>query len=39
VAFLLSDESVTSLRVILQDPSNDAELYRSPAEIPIRLGT
>jgi len=39
VAFLLSDESATSLRIIIQDPSNDAELYRSPADIPVRLGT
>lgn len=38
VAFLLSDETVTSLRVVIQDPSNDAELYRSPGDIPVRLG-
>jgi hypothetical protein len=38
VAFLLSDESVASLRVVVQDPETDAELYRSPAEIPVRLG-
>jgi hypothetical protein len=38
VAFLLSDESVTSLRVVVQDPTTDAELYRSPADIPVRLG-
>lgn len=38
VAFLLSDESVRSLRVVVQDPSTDAELYRSPADIPVRLG-
>lgn len=38
VAFLLSDESVTSLRVVVQDPTTDAELYRSPIDIPIRLG-
>ena len=38
VAFLLTDESVPSLRVVVQDPSTDAELYRSPTEIPVRLG-
>ena len=38
VAFLLSDESVASLRVVVQDPATDAELYRSPTDIPIRLG-
>jgi hypothetical protein len=38
VAFLLSDESATSLRVVVQDPTTDAELYRSPADIPVRLG-
>jgi hypothetical protein len=38
VAFLLTDESATSLRVVVQDPGTDAELYRSPSEIPVRLG-
>jgi hypothetical protein len=38
VAFLLSDESVASLRVVVQDPTTDAELYRSPNDIPVRLG-
>jgi hypothetical protein len=38
VAFILSDESAVSLRVVVQDPSTDAELYRSPTDIPIRLG-
>lgn len=38
VAFLLSDESVASLRVVIQDPATDAELYRSPNDIPVRLG-
>jgi hypothetical protein len=38
VAFLLSDESATSLRVVVQDPATDAELYRSPSDIPVRLG-
>ena len=38
VAFLLSDESIASLRVVVQDPTTDAELYRSPNDIPVRLG-
>lgn len=37
VAFLLSDESVASLRVVVQDPTTDADLYRSPLDIPVRL--
>jgi hypothetical protein len=38
VAFLLSDESAPALRIVVQDPATDAELYRSPADIPVRLG-
>lgn len=38
IAFLLSDESAASLRVVVQDPTTDAELYRSPTEVPVRLG-
>ena len=38
VAFLLSDESVSTLRIVVQDPATDAELFRSPTDIPIRLG-
>jgi hypothetical protein len=38
VAFLLSDDTASSLRIAIQDPATDAELYRSPADIPIRLG-
>jgi len=38
IAFLLSDESAASLRVVIQDPTTDAELYRSPTDIPVRLG-
>ena len=38
VAFLLNDESVNVLRVVAQDPDTDAELYRSPGDIPVRLG-
>lgn len=38
IAFLLNDETATSLRVVVQDPTTDAELYRSPTDIPVRLG-
>jgi hypothetical protein len=38
IAFLLKDDSVTSLRIVVQDPATDAEFYRSPADIPVRLG-
>jgi hypothetical protein len=37
VAILLSDDKVPSVRVIVQDPVTDAELYRSPADLPVRL--
>jgi hypothetical protein len=38
IAFLLTDESAVSLRVVVQDPATDAELFRSPTDIPVRLG-
>jgi hypothetical protein len=38
VAFLLSDDSVSSVRLVVVDPTTDAELYRSPDEIPVKLG-
>ncbi len=38
IGFMLTDDSVSSLRVVIQDPVTDAELYRSPAEIPVKLG-
>jgi hypothetical protein len=38
IAFLLSDESAASLRVVVQDPTTDAELYRTSTDIPVRLG-
>lgn len=38
LAFLLSDESAESVRIVVQDPATDAELYRSPSDIPVRLG-
>ena len=38
IAFLLQDDSISSLRIVVQDPVTDAELYRSPADVPVRLG-
>lgn len=38
VAFVLTDDSVSSLRIVVQDPATDAELYRSPIDLPVRLG-
>lgn len=38
VAFVLSDDTVKALRIVVQDPATDAELYGSPTDIPVRLG-
>jgi hypothetical protein len=38
VALILSDDTVSAVRVVVQDPTTDAELYRSAADIPVRLG-
>jgi hypothetical protein len=38
VAFLLSDDTAQSIRIVVRDPVTDAELYRSPMEIPVHLG-
>lgn len=38
VAFLLSDDTAESVRVVVRDPATDNELYRSPMEIPVHLG-
>jgi len=38
VAFRLSDESIAAFRIVVQDPTTDAEIYRSPNDIPVRLG-
>lgn len=38
VGFLLNDDTVDALRIVVQDPATDAELYRSPDDIPVRLG-
>lgn len=38
IAFVLTDESPSTIRIVVQDPITDSELYRSPADIPVRLG-
>lgn len=38
IGFMLQDDSVDALRIVVLDPATDAELYRSPADIPIALG-
>jgi hypothetical protein len=38
VAFLLSDDTAESVRIVVRDPATDTELYRSPMEIPVHLG-
>ena len=38
VAMLLTDDTVTSVTLVMQDPVTDAELYRSANDIPVRLG-
>lgn len=38
IGFVLDDDSIDSVRVVIIDPTSDAELYRSPNDIPVRLG-
>jgi hypothetical protein len=38
IAFVLNDDSVEAIRVVVLDPATDAELYRSTADIPVQLG-
>jgi PglZ domain len=38
IAFRLIDEDAETVRVVVQDPATDAELYRSPSDIPVQLG-
>ena len=38
IGFVLDDDSIDSVRVVIVDPTSDAELYRSPNDIPVRLG-
>jgi hypothetical protein len=38
LALLLTDDTVKEVRLTLLDPATDAELYRSPGLIPVKLG-
>ncbi len=38
IAFLLSDDTADSVRIVIRDPATDTELYRSPMDIPVHLG-
>ena len=38
VGFLLSDEAARSLRFQVLDAETDAVLFRSPKDIPVKLG-
>lgn len=38
IGFMLTDDSVAALRLVVVDPATDAELYRSPHDIPVNLG-
>lgn len=38
IGFMLHDDDAPHLRVVVLDPATDAELYRSPADIPVDLG-
>jgi hypothetical protein len=38
VGFMLTDDGVGSIRLVVLDPETDAELYRSPHDIPVSLG-
>jgi PglZ domain len=38
IGFVLDDDSSDAVRIVVLDPATDAELYRSPVDVPIRLG-
>ena len=38
VGFMLTDDGVGSIRLVVIDPATDAELYHSPHDIPVNLG-
>lgn len=38
IGFVLDDDEATEVRIVVLDPATDAELYRSPSPIPVRLG-
>jgi hypothetical protein len=38
IGFVLDDDQAADVRIVVLDPATDAELYRSPSPIPVRLG-
>ena len=38
IGFVLDDDEANEVRIVILDPATDAELYRSPLPIPVRLG-
>jgi hypothetical protein len=38
IGFQLTDDTASSLQIVVLDPETDAELYRSQTNIPVRLG-
>ena len=38
VGFVLDDDEANSVKIVVLDPATDAELYRSPTALPVRLG-
>jgi hypothetical protein len=38
IGFVLDNDEVNSVKIVVLDPATDAELYRSPTELPVRLG-
>ncbi len=38
IGFVLDDDQVASIRIVIVDPATDAQLYRSPTDIPVQLG-
>jgi hypothetical protein len=38
IGFVLDDDQAESVRIVVVDPATDAELYRSPKDIPVQLG-
>jgi hypothetical protein len=38
IGFVLDDDEVASVRIVVVDPATEAQLYRSPTDIPVQLG-
>ena len=38
IGFVLDDDEASAVKIIILDPATDAELYRSPTALPVRLG-